>query len=159
MGRASKDKRDIYYRKAKEEGWRARSAFKLLQIEEAFGIFQGKPCMISDSWSAVPVHISAFINDLSAGVQHVVDLCAAPGSWSQVRWTVVTPWIMSSAALEFFTIVYWFRSSAGGSIYQLFNVQGMRLYYGIIKLKHTLAAPLNQAIFLYPSSGMPVNTV
>lgn len=41
MGRASKDKRDIYYRKAKEEGWRARSAFKLLQIDDAFQIFQG----------------------------------------------------------------------------------------------------------------------
>lgn len=58
MGRASKDKRDIYYRKAKEEGWRARSAFKLLQIDDAFNIFEG--------------------------VRHVVDLCAAPGSWSQV---------------------------------------------------------------------------
>lgn len=32
---------DIYYRKAKEEGWRARSAFKLLQIDEEFNIFQG----------------------------------------------------------------------------------------------------------------------
>lgn len=42
MGKVSKDKRDIYYRKAKEEGWRARSAFKLLQIDEAFGIFQGR---------------------------------------------------------------------------------------------------------------------
>ena len=58
MGRASKDKRDIYYRKAKEEGWRARSAFKLLQIDEQF--------------------------DLFAGVRRAVDLCAAPGSWSQV---------------------------------------------------------------------------
>ncbi|KAF9598813.1 hypothetical protein IFM89_031481 [Coptis chinensis] len=58
MGKASRDKRDIYYRKAKEEGWRARSAFKLLQIDEEFNIFQG--------------------------VKHVVDLCAAPGSWSQV---------------------------------------------------------------------------
>mmetsp|Transcript_8625 Transcript_8625/g.14866 ORF Transcript_8625/g.14866 Transcript_8625/m.14866 type:complete len:306 (-) Transcript_8625:111-1028(-) len=58
MGKASKDKRDIYYRKAKEEGWRARSAFKLLQIDEAFNIFEG--------------------------VERVVDLCAAPGSWSQV---------------------------------------------------------------------------
>jgi tRNA (cytidine32/guanosine34-2'-O)-methyltransferase len=58
MGKASKDKRDIYYRKAKEEGWRARSAFKLLQIDEVFDIF--------------------------AGVRHAVDLCAAPGSWSQV---------------------------------------------------------------------------
>ena len=58
MGKSSKDKRDIYYRKAKEEGWRARSAFKLLQIDDSFDIFHG--------------------------VQHVVDLCAAPGSWSQV---------------------------------------------------------------------------
>lgn len=59
MGRASKDKRDIYYRKAKEEGYRARSAYKLLQIHESFPLF----------------------NDISTGV---VDLCAAPGSWSQV---------------------------------------------------------------------------
>lgn len=41
MGKASKDKRDIYYRKAKEEGWRARSAFKLLQLDEAFNLFEG----------------------------------------------------------------------------------------------------------------------
>ena len=41
MGRASKDKRDIYYRKAKEEGWRARSAYKLLQIDETFDILKG----------------------------------------------------------------------------------------------------------------------
>jgi len=41
MGKASKDKRDIYYRKAKEEGWRARSAYKLLQIDEVFDIFSG----------------------------------------------------------------------------------------------------------------------
>ncbi|KAK9124447.1 hypothetical protein Sjap_014049 [Stephania japonica] len=58
MGKASRDKRDIYYRKAKEEGWRARSAFKLLQIDDEFNIFEG--------------------------VKRVVDLCAAPGSWSQV---------------------------------------------------------------------------
>lgn len=58
MGKISKDKRDIYYRKAKEQGWRARSAFKLLQIDEKFNIFEG--------------------------VTRVVDLCAAPGSWSQV---------------------------------------------------------------------------
>lgn len=58
MGRSSKDKRDIYYRLAKEQGWRARSAFKLLQLNEDF--------------------------DLFTGVNRVVDLCAAPGSWSQV---------------------------------------------------------------------------
>eukprot|EP00873_Tetraselmis_striata_P045961 jgi/Tetstr1/466225/TSEL_010782.t1 len=58
MGKVSKDKRDIYYRKAKEDGWRARSAYKLLQIDEAFNLFEG--------------------------VHNVVDLCAAPGSWSQV---------------------------------------------------------------------------
>ena len=59
MGKTSKDKRDIYYRKAKEIGFRARSAFKLLQIDEDYTIF----------------------ND---DVTRVVDLCAAPGSWSQV---------------------------------------------------------------------------
>lgn len=42
MGKSSKDKRDVYYRQAKEEGWRARSAFKLLQIDEQFKIFEGK---------------------------------------------------------------------------------------------------------------------
>ena len=42
MGRSSKDKRDVYYRLAKEEGWRARSAFKLLQINEEFDIFKGR---------------------------------------------------------------------------------------------------------------------
>ena len=58
-GRSSKDRRDIYYRRAKEEGWRARSAYKLLQIDEQYGL-------------------------LKDGVTRVVDLCAAPGSWSQV---------------------------------------------------------------------------
>ncbi|KAK1995077.1 FtsJ-like methyltransferase [Colletotrichum falcatum] len=58
MGKSSKDKRDAYYRLAKEQGWRARSAFKLLQLDEEF--------------------------DLFANVTRVVDLCAAPGSWSQV---------------------------------------------------------------------------
>ena len=32
---------DIYYRKAKEVGFRARSAFKLLQLDEEFNLFQG----------------------------------------------------------------------------------------------------------------------
>lgn len=41
MGKTSKDKRDIYYRLAKEEGWRARSAFKLMQIDESFHILNG----------------------------------------------------------------------------------------------------------------------
>ncbi|KAL3421843.1 FtsJ-like methyltransferase [Phlyctema vagabunda] len=58
MGKSSKDKRDAYYRLAKEQGWRARSAFKLLQLDEEY--------------------------DLFADVTRVVDLCAAPGSWSQV---------------------------------------------------------------------------
>ena len=51
-------KTDIYYRKAKEEGFRARSAYKLLQINDEFALFKG--------------------------VTRAVDLCAAPGSWSQV---------------------------------------------------------------------------
>jgi tRNA (cytidine32/guanosine34-2'-O)-methyltransferase len=58
MGKFSRDRRDIFYRKAKEQGWRARSAYKLLQIDEKFNILEG--------------------------VTKAVDLCAAPGSWSQV---------------------------------------------------------------------------
>ncbi len=82
MGKASKDKRDIYYRKAKEEGWRARSAFKLLQIDDAFGILSGASIwlFLANTWPAV-----YNLDALGAGVQHAVDLCAAPGSWSQVQ--------------------------------------------------------------------------
>jgi len=58
MGKSSKDRRDRYYRQAKSDGYRARSAYKLLQVNEEFGILKG--------------------------VNRVVDLCAAPGSWSQV---------------------------------------------------------------------------
>lgn len=58
MGRLSRDKRDVFYRRAKEIGYRARSAFKLLQLDSEFHLFEG--------------------------VTRAVDLCAAPGSWSQV---------------------------------------------------------------------------
>ncbi|KAH8585109.1 methylase [Cryptosporidium sp. chipmunk genotype I] len=58
MGKLSRDRRDIYYRKAKQEGFRARSAYKLIQIDEKYNIFDD--------------------------VKRAVDLCAAPGSWSQV---------------------------------------------------------------------------
>ncbi|KAJ5773113.1 Ribosomal RNA large subunit methyltransferase E [Penicillium paradoxum] len=63
MGKSSKDKRDAYYRLAKEQNWRARSAFKLIQIDERFDLFE---------------------HENPDNVTRVVDLCAAPGSWSQV---------------------------------------------------------------------------
>jgi 23S rRNA (uridine2552-2'-O)-methyltransferase len=54
----SEKKKEFYYKKAKQEGYRARSAFKLLQIHKKFSIFsQGDV---------------------------VLDLGAAPGGWSQV---------------------------------------------------------------------------
>ena len=59
MGRFASEKKDVYYRAAKEVGFRARSAFKLLQCDDLFHL-------------------------LHPGVSRVVDLCAAPGSWSQV---------------------------------------------------------------------------
>ena len=39
MGRSSKDQRDVYYCLAKEEGWRALSAFKFLQINDELNIY------------------------------------------------------------------------------------------------------------------------
>ncbi|RPB16799.1 FtsJ-domain-containing protein [Morchella conica CCBAS932] len=65
MGKSSKDKRDSYYRLAKEQGWRARSAFKLLQLNSQF--------------------------NLLSNATRVVDLCAAPGSWSQVLSRTLPP--------------------------------------------------------------------
>lgn len=56
MGKSSKDKRDAYYRLAKEQGWRARSAYKLLQLDE------GSPFKIAHSLILIdlPVQSSIF---------------------------------------------------------------------------------------------------
>ena len=53
----NKQTRDIYVRQSKVDGYRARSAYKLIEINEKFKIFQ---------------------NEMS-----VLDIGAAPGSWSQ----------------------------------------------------------------------------
>ena len=53
----NKQKRDTYVRQSKVDGYRARSAYKLIEIDEKFKIFKG-------------------------GIS-VIDIGAAPGSWSQ----------------------------------------------------------------------------
>ena len=53
----NKQRRDIYVRQSKVDGYRARSAYKLMEIDEKFKIFKG-------------------------GLS-VIDIGAAPGSWSQ----------------------------------------------------------------------------
>ncbi len=60
MGKAwvKERKRDPYYRKAKESGYRSRAAYKLFQIQERFHIIRRG--------------------------NSVIDLGAAPGGWSQV---------------------------------------------------------------------------
>ena len=53
----NKQRRDIYVRQSKVDGYRARSAYKLIEIDEKYKIFKG-------------------------GLT-VIDIGAAPGSWSQ----------------------------------------------------------------------------
>ena len=53
----NKQRRDTYVRQSKVDGYRARSAYKLIEIDEKYKIFRG-------------------------GVS-VIDIGAAPGSWSQ----------------------------------------------------------------------------
>ena len=53
----NKQRRDVYVKQSKIDGYRARSAYKLIEIDEKFKIFKG-------------------------GVS-VIDIGAAPGSWSQ----------------------------------------------------------------------------
>ena len=53
----NKQRRDTFVRQSKVDGYRARSAYKLIEINEKFKIFKGGMC--------------------------VLDIGAAPGSWSQ----------------------------------------------------------------------------
>ena len=52
------DRKDKYFRKAKEKGYRSRSAFKLLEIDKKFSLLR--------------------VGD------HVIDLGCAPGGWMQI---------------------------------------------------------------------------
>ncbi len=91
MGASTVDNRDIYYRQAKAEGYRARSAFKLLQLDEIFGLFFKDSHALEDRWDftedgALPTRKKPKQREdyLEKAPTRVVDLCAAPGSWSQV---------------------------------------------------------------------------
>ena len=59
----NKQRRDIYVRQSKVDGYRARSAYKLIEIDKKFKIFKGGML--------------------------VLDIGAAPGSWSQYASKVV----------------------------------------------------------------------
>ena len=59
----NKQRRDTYVRQSKVDGYRARSAYKLIEIDKKFKIFRG-------------------------GIS-VIDIGAAPGSWSQYACKVV----------------------------------------------------------------------
>ena len=59
----NKQRGDTYVRQSKVDGYRARSAYKLIEIDEKFKVFKG-------------------------GIS-VIDIGAAPGSWSQYASKVV----------------------------------------------------------------------
>lgn len=83
MGKSTKDQRDHYYRQGKQEGYRARSAYKLLHLDEQYGILGGAHSL-SDT-TALGAMLRHEIDTLRAEKPVcVLDLCAAPGSWSQV---------------------------------------------------------------------------
>jgi tRNA (cytidine32/guanosine34-2'-O)-methyltransferase len=96
MGKLSRDKRDVFYRAAKESGYRARSAFKLLQIDAEFDLFglgqQNEAEYDNNGHHQQPPHhdndVGEPIERSSSRppliVQRAVDLCAAPGGWTQV---------------------------------------------------------------------------
>lgn len=87
----SRDKRDIFYRLAKETGYRARSAFKLLQIDAHYDLFghrQSNEVYVQDMADGSTDAESDCGNNAllvkKVRVRRAVDLCAAPGGWSQV---------------------------------------------------------------------------
>jgi len=90
MGRLSKDKRDVFYRRAKECGYRARSAFKLLQLDAEFDLFgtrwrsEGGAGAVEEGGGEVVDGVILPPPSHTPRVRRAVDLCAAPGSWSQV---------------------------------------------------------------------------
>jgi len=79
MGQLSRDKRDIFYRIAKENGYRARSAFKLLQLDAHFDLFGNH-----DEHDDINNDSSVRSSSNALKVRRAVDLCAAPGGWTQV---------------------------------------------------------------------------
>ena len=104
---------DVYYRAAKEFGYRARSAFKLLQIDRHFHLLSPgtAPLTAVDSAAqrftfALPAAapwpcLSASLIPALASPGRVIDLCAAPGGWSEVvSATLCPPPLLSLAAAE-----------------------------------------------------------
>lgn len=112
MGRSSKDKRDIYYRLAKEEGWRARSAFKLLQLDQEFNLLAGG--------NLSSTHASgrgAVFDGASAGVSQGFDWAVCP---SPDCCAALTAAAVSQGWAEWWTCVQplaaGVRSSAGSCV-------------------------------------------
>lgn len=116
MPRFAGAKPDSYYRRAKVAGLRARSAFKLLECDKVFA-FLGR-------------------------CERAVDLCAAPGSWSQVLARHVRR-----------------RSGSGAASVVAVDLQQMAPIDGVVALQGDITAAATASRVVAHFGGAPVDLV
>src|SRR3989304_6187812 len=113
INKMPRDRRDFFYKKAKQEGYRSRAAFKLKQINEKFKIIKKGDA--------------------------VVDLGAAPGGWLQVAKELSGGTVIGGDLLDkvrrYFGKVKAFSPEASRKQSAEIYVIGKELLTGAVKMK------------------------